>query len=145
MKFFLTQEACEKELTPLTSPRSGDAGYDLRSLDEIELRQGEQAIVRTGLHISLPVGWVGLLRDRSSMAQKRIYVHSGVIDASYRGEVKVIIENGGSESFRINVNDKIVQMVIVPHYFETPQKVGSLEELGETDRGQKGFGSTGLS
>src|ERR1051325_2117220 len=111
MKFYLSKEARERGVSELQAPRQGDAGYDLRSAEQVDLRPGAQALVRTGLHVSLPEGWVGLLRDRSSMAQKRIYVYSGVIDSSYRGEIVVILANAGTEDYRINVNDKIVQMV----------------------------------
>src|SRR5438046_1109718 len=116
MKFYLNPLARQNKIIPPQSPREGDAGYDLRSALDIDILPGEQVLVSTGLHVAIPVGWVALLKERSSMAKKRLYVHSGVIDAGYRGENIVILENGNSQSVHIDKNDKIVQMVIVPHY-----------------------------
>jgi dUTP pyrophosphatase len=143
MRFYLVPEACERGVIPPVQPAEGDAGYDLRSMEACEILPGTQCLVRTGLHLAIPAGWVGLLKERSSLAQKRIYVHSGVIDSTYRGEVLVVLENGGREPFQVQVNDKIVQMVVVPHYAGAMEGVERLSELGETARGAKGFGSTG--
>jgi len=143
MRFFLSDEARAESIIPLESPRQGDAGYDLRSAREYVIQPGEQVLVSTGLYLQIPDGWVGLLRDRSSMAKARIYVFSGVIDAAYRGEVLVILANFGNEEFTIHQNDKVVQMVVVPHLSLEPEQVATIQDLGRTDRGEKGFGSTG--
>jgi len=143
MKFYLNQEARARGVLPLAAPRPGDAGYDLRSMEELDVAPGAQALVRTGLHLAIPTGWVGLLKERSSLARERVYVHSGVIDASYRGEVLVVLENGGSKPIHIGTNDKIAQLIVVPHEAGEPQEVEDLASLGETERGERGFGSTG--
>ena len=76
------------------------------------------------------------------MALKRIYSHAGVVDASYRGEIKIVLSNNGSESYHIEANDKVAQLVIVQHLVGCEQ-VTELENLGKTGRGSDGFGSTG--
>lgn len=144
IKFFLDPEARARGVLPLAAPRRGDAGYDLRSMEQLAIPPGGQAMVRTGLHLAIPEGWVGLLRDRSSLAVRRVYVHSGVIDAAYRGEVLVVLENAGQAAFEVGSNDRIAQMIVVPHQAAKPVEVESLALLGETERGERGFGSTGL-
>jgi len=126
----------------LESPRLGDAGFDLRASSSVVLDAGVQALVSTGLYCAIPVGWVGLIKDRSSMALRGLHTHAGVIDASYRGEVKILLANRSGEDFCIREGDKIAQMVIIPH-LGNAQEVDSLQELGDSVRGQKGFGSTG--
>ena len=143
MRFYLGETARQKGVTPLRVPKPGDAGYDIRSSEAVVIPPGEQTLVSTGLHVEIPSGWVGLIKDRSSMASAGVHVTGGVIDASYRGEVKVILRNAGPQPFAIHVNDRIVQMVIVPHYAGEAEPVERLADLGETDRNQGGFGSTG--
>jgi len=126
----------------LESPRLGDAGFDLRASGSVVLEAGIQALIPTGLYCAIPLGWVGLIKDRSSMALRGLHTHAGVIDASYRGEIKILIANRSGAEFSIRQGDKIAQMVIIPH-LAGAQEVGSLEELGDSVRGQKGFGSTG--
>lgn len=144
MKFYLDPDVRETGVIGLVPPRQGDAGYDVRSAEEVEIPPREQVMLRTGLHVAIPKGWVGLLKDRSSLASRKVFVHSGVIDSSYRGEIVIIIENGGDEPFKVRVNDKVVQMVIVLHYGGPVDEVYELDKLGETVRGKEGFGSTGI-
>lgn len=126
-----------------SEPRLGDAGFDLRAGEELLVAPGEQVLVPTGLRLAIPLGWVGIVKDRSSMALKRIYTHAGVIDAGYRGEVKIVLSNHGVEPYPIEVGSKIAQLVIVPT-LTTLVQVKDPGGLGETDRGSGGFGSTGL-
>ncbi|MBX7143061.1 MAG: dUTP diphosphatase [Oligoflexia bacterium] len=123
-------------------PRIGDAGFDLRSACNITIPAGGQVLVPTGLHCAIPLGWVGIVKDRSSMASKRLYTHAGVIDASYRGEIKLVLSNAGSADFQVTAGLKIAQMLVLPH-LEQAEAATSLEALGDTDRGSSGFGSTG--
>ena len=141
LRFYLDEEV-SKRGGEFEAPRTGDAGFDLRSAESLIIPLGTQILVPTGLYLSLPLGWVGIIKDRSSMAMKRIYSHAGVIDASYRGEVKVLLSNHGTESYHIEEGAKVAQMVVVPHLIEAEQ-VASREALGETERGSEGFGSTG--
>lgn len=144
MRFFLTESARQNNVTPLRAPNPGDAGYDIRSNERVVLHPGEQGLISTGLHVEIPIGMVGILKDRSSFARAGLRVSAGVIDASYRGEIKVVIENRGFAPFTIDINDRIVQMVVVPCHTEPVEQVDSLDDLSATHRDQGGFGSTGV-
>lgn len=118
----------------------GDLGCDLYSLEDAVIPAGGQAIVRTGIALKFPDGWGGIVKDRSSMAAARIYTAAGVIDAGYRGEVKIVLRNGNGKDFSIKGGDKIAQ--IVP--LKAPEwRVEEAAELDETSRAHGGFGSTG--
>jgi dUTP pyrophosphatase len=135
-----------KSAHPLPEYESGaSAGMDLRAnLDKkITLKPLERTIVKTGLFIELPVGFEAQVRPRSGLAAKHgitVLNAPGTIDADYRGEIGVILVNLSNEEYSIENGDRIAQMVIAPHeraeWFET-------DELGKTDRGEGGFGSTG--
>lgn len=144
MRFYLSALAQANGVAPLQQPKTGDAGYDIRSNEKLELHPGEQRTICTGLHLEIPAGMVGILKDRSSMAQAGLRVSGGVIDSSYRGEIKVVLENRGHAPHMININDRIVQMVIVACYTEPVQQTLQFEELTESERGNAGFGSTGM-
>ena len=141
LRFFL-DPALKAEGIEFTPPRQGDAGFDLRAAETVTIPAGEQVLIPTGLRVAIPLGFVGLLRDRSSTALKRLYTHAGVIDAAYRGEIKVVVSNGGREQLLIEKGQRIAQMVVVPCLTQSSE-AASLEELGLTDRGGGGFGSTG--
>lgn len=143
MQFFLTTEAVKAGLT-LKAPRVGDAGFDIPTLEDVNIPPGVSRLIRTGIHLAIPLGYVGLVRDRSSTAMKGAMCGAGVIDSSYRGELKVLLYNLGSEPLSFKAGDRIAQLVCVPHLIgENTLCVDSLERLGETDRGAGGFGSTG--
>ncbi|WCO01611.1 dUTP diphosphatase [Psychroserpens ponticola] len=123
------------------------AGMDLRaSLSESRtLKPLERSIVGTGLFIELPVGIEAQVRPRSGLAAKKgitVLNAPGTIDADYRGEIGVILVNLSSEDFVINNGERIAQLVIAKH--ERAEWI-SVQELSETDRGEGGFGSTGVS
>lgn len=141
LRYFL-DPAIKAQGVAFTSPRSGDAGFDLRAAEDVTIPAGEQALVATGLRVAIPAGFVGLIRDRSSTALKRLYTHAGVIDAAYRGEVKVVVSNGGQDSLLIEKGQRIAQLLVVPCLTEGVE-VSSIADLGATDRGGNGFGSTG--
>jgi dUTP pyrophosphatase len=124
------------------------AGMDLRAaLGEgahVDLLPGRRALIPTGLSIALPPGYEAQIRPRSGLALKHGITclnSPGTIDADYRGEVGVILVNLGWEGFRIARGDRIAQMVIAPVV-----QAGWLEmdDLDETERGEGGFGSTGV-
>ncbi|MCS7060518.1 MAG: dUTP diphosphatase [Anaerolineae bacterium] len=143
MRFYLNETARARGVQPPRAPKSGDAGYDIRSCADMIILPGEQALVPTGLHVAIPTGWVGLIKDRSSVAAAGAHTTGGVIDASYRGEIKVIMRNAGQHPFHIHINDRIAQLVIVPCYTSEAESVEQLADLGTTERAQSGFGSTG--
>ena len=121
------------------------AGMDLRAnLSEgLLLKSGERLLVPTGLFIALPEGYEAQIRPRSGLAFKHgitVLNSPGTIDADYRGEVKVLLINHGTEDFEIKDGERIAQMVIAAH---ARIEWNSVTELEETERGAGGFGSTG--
>lgn len=141
LRVFLDPELHERGVE-FAAPRPGDAGFDLRAFEDEEILPGCQVLLRTGVRLAIPKGWVGLVRDRSSMALNRIYSHAGVIDSAYRGEVQLVLSNGGSEPYRISAGAKVAQLLVVP-CCTALEVVPEASQLGETDRGEGGFGSTG--
>lgn len=122
------------------------AGMDLRAANQepITLKPGERILIPTGLQMSLPEGYEAQIRPRSGLAIRNgitMLNSPGTIDADYRGEVKVITINHGDEEFIINHGDRIAQMVIAP---VTQFPVVEVDELDKTERGEGGFGSTGV-
>ena len=122
------------------------AGMDLRAnIDEpIVLKPLERRLIPTGLHIALPAGYEAQVRPRSGLALKKgitVLNSPGTIDADYRGEVGVLLINLSQEDFVVNDGERIAQMVIARH--EQPQLV-QVEALDETERGEGGFGHSGV-
>ncbi len=110
----------------------------------LEIQPHKWALVPTGVRIALPVGFEAQVRPRSGLAAKKgvtVLNTPGTIDSDYRGEVKVILINHSEEPFIINDGDRIAQMVIARHETAAFEVVTSLEE---TQRGEGGFGSTGI-
>ncbi|HID79514.1 MAG TPA: dUTP diphosphatase [Aquifex aeolicus] len=122
--------------------RKGDAGLDLYSVENVILKPGEWKAVSTGIAIEIPQGYFGLVKDRSGLALKyALHCLAGVIDENYRGEVKVLLINLGNREVKLEKHSRIAQLLIVP-YLET--EVEESENLSDTERGEKGFGSSGL-
>jgi dUTP pyrophosphatase len=121
-----------------------DAGHDLHAVEAVTIAPGERAMVSTGLAIELPPGHAGWVVPRSGLAARHgiaIVNAPGLIDAGYRGEVKVLLLNTDrTEPFAIESGDRIAQHVVVP--VAAPEIV-EVDELGATARGAGGFGSTG--
>jgi dUTP pyrophosphatase len=131
-----------KEVEMPSYAHQGDAAFDLRSADEISLKPGEKKIIKTGLKMAIPEGYVGLIWDRSGLAAKNgIHVLAGVVDSGYRGEVGVVLKNLGEDEIQITKNMRIAQMLIQPVLSPVIEESDSLDE---TKRGEGGFGSTGL-
>jgi dUTP pyrophosphatase len=128
-----------------TYAKSGDAGADLYSISDLVLAPGERALVRTGISIALPNGYVGLVHPRSGLGLKNgisVVNTPGTIDAGYRGEIGVVLINHDlHESFQVKKGDRIAQLVI--------QKVENAQfklvnQLPESERSTGGYGSTGV-
>jgi dUTP pyrophosphatase len=119
----------------------GDAGMDLFSVEDIVLEKGKAIPVPTGIQVAVPGGHVGLIWDKSGISLKGVHRLAGVIDSGYRGEIKVVMINLGEEPFVINKGRKIAQMLIQPVLSVEIEETG---DLGDTTRGDGGFGSTGL-
>lgn len=108
------------------------------------IESGKWALVPTGVHIQLPVGYEAQIRPRSGLAAKfgiSVLNSPGTVDSDYRGEIKVILINHGTQPFVVNDGDRIAQMVIAEHCCADFETVISLDE---TQRGNGGFGSTGI-
>lgn len=122
----------------------GDAGIDLQAVEAAHIGPGERWQVKTGLAVEIPPGHAGLVLPRSGLALRHgitLVNAPGLIDSGYRGEVAVLLLNTDpAEIFRIEPGDRIAQLVVVPlaeiEAIEVP-------ELGQTERGSGGFGSTG--
>lgn len=122
----------------------GSAGVDLHASEDCEIWMGMQAIIPTGIAMSIPPGYEGQIRPRSGLAAKCLITvlnSPGTIDSDYRGEIKVIMINHGEGLFRIKRGERIAQMVFTPVVRAQFQDV---VDLDETARGAGGFGSTGL-
>lgn len=122
------------------------AGMDIRAAlkEPLTLKPGRRTLVPTGLQMALPPGFEAQIRPRSGLAYRNgitMLNTPGTIDADYRGEVKVLAINLGHETFSIEHGDRIAQMVIAP---VTQFPVEEAEELPDTERGEGGFGSTGV-
>ena len=124
---------------------NGASGMDLMAyIDKsIELKPGESCLVPTGLSVAFPKKYEIQVRPRSGLAAKNnisVLNTPGTIDSDYRGEIKVILFNHGNQSFKINNNDRIAQMILTP---VIKMDLEETNELPDSTRGARGFGSTG--
>ena len=122
---------------------SGDAGLDLAACERVELGPGERAIVPTGLAVAIPEGYAGFVQPRSGLAARQgisVVNSPGLIDSGYRGEIRVVLLNTDAEhTFVAEPGDRIAQLVVLP----IPElEVVEVDELPETERGVRGFGSS---
>lgn len=121
---------------------SGAAGFDLYSVENVTLKSGEIKVIATGLAVEIPTNYELQIRSRSGLASQGVSVLNspGTIDSDYRGEIKIILCNHTQSDFKVQAGDRIAQGVIahVP-----PVLLAKVEVLTETDRNDKGFGSTG--
>jgi dUTP pyrophosphatase len=134
-----------------TYQKVGDSGFDfMASLPEgatITIEPLKRALIPTGLHFQIPIGFELQVRPRSGLALKNgitVLNTPGTVDSGYRGEVKVILFNTGEEPFVIKNGDRIAQGVIAPVQFSKTTKFIRVNNLDESDRGSGGFGSTGV-
>lgn len=123
-----------------TRAHATDAGLDLYSRERQIVPAKESAIFDTGVHISLPIGTVGMLKSKSGLNVKHGLTSEGVIDSGYTGSIVVKLYNNSGYDYTVNAGDKISQLVIMPVCLPDLELVDSLED---TARGNNGFGSTG--
>lgn len=124
-----------------TRPHLSDAGLDLYATEDCSIPPYGQDTIPTGVRIALPTGYAGLIWDKSGLANQGFTTLGGVIDSSYRGEIKVVFKNLSEDIYNIQAGQKIAQLLI--QKIETPRiKEGKVEDSQE--RNDKGFGSTGL-
>ena len=122
---------------------AGDAGLDLAACERVELAPGARAVVPTGLAVAIPEGYAGFVQPRSGLAARAgisIVNTPGLVDSGYRGELRVVLLNTDREhSFVVEPGMRIAQLVVMPVPGVAPLEV---EELPETERGVRGFGSS---
>ncbi len=121
----------------------GDAGLDLSACERVELAPGARAVVGTGIAVAIPDGHAGFVQPRSGLAAKHgitIVNSPGLVDAGYRGELKVVLLNTDREqTFVVEPGMRIAQLVVLPVAMPRPVEVA---ELPASERGEKGFGSS---
>lgn len=137
--------ACREDRVPAYA-HEGDAGADLRAdLDApVAIEPGASAWVGTGVRVAIPDGHVGLLFARSGLGCRHgvcLANGVGVIDSGYRGEIRAKLINLGASPFTVSDGDRVCQLVIVPF---TRARFWTVRELGESERGTDGYGSTGV-
>ena len=124
--------------------REGDAGLDLRAAHDATLEPGKRELVGTGLAVAIPPGYAGLVLPRSGLALSQgvtVLNAPGLVDAGYRGELKVLLVNHGEKPVTVRRGDRIAQLVVQSVERAEPIEVG---ELPASERGAGGFGSTGV-
>ena len=132
---------------PIPQPATPEsAGIDLRAAvrEPRNLGPGERALIPTGFRLALPAGWEGQIRPRSGLAMRQgltMLNSPGTIDADYRGEISVVAVNLGQEPVTIRRGDRIAQLIIAP---VTRATLVETDELPATERGEGGFGHTGV-
>ncbi|KKP89461.1 MAG: Deoxyuridine 5'-triphosphate nucleotidohydrolase [Parcubacteria group bacterium GW2011_GWA2_36_10] len=121
--------------------RQGDAAFDLATCEDVLLHPGETKIIPIGLALEIPVGFVGNIRDRSGLAGKHaLHTLAGIIDSNYRGEIGIVMTNLSQTDYQIKIGDRVAQMLIQKIEITEFEEV---EELSDTNRGEKGFNSSG--
>lgn len=121
---------------------SGNAGYDLRASEAANISPGERKLIKTDLKLEMPSTMFAKVESRSGLALKGIDARGGVIDSNYRGYIGVILHNTSQNLFTVNVGDRIAQLLFLPVIHPTFQLTN---RLANTNRGESGFGSSGLS
>lgn len=139
--------SCEESDLELKKVHKSDLGFDIKSKIDSEIKPGEFKTIPTGIRLELPKGIDAEVRPRSGLAKNfgvTVLNSPGTIDNGYRGEIKVILINFGKEIFKIRRLDRIAQIVFRRSNETILTRVDELVEM-ETDRKEKGFGSSGIS
>ena len=119
-----------------------DVGFDVKAIENVSLFPLEQKTVRTGIAIEIPEGHVGLVRDRAGIVQKmNVHTVAGTFDSGFRGEVSIILVNMNDKTIEIEKGMRIAQIILVP---VIKAEIKEVKKLSSTERGDKGFGSTGM-
>ncbi len=132
----------EEAVTPTRGSKES-AGLDLHTIESVTIPPGQRALLKTGLAMSMPAGYVGLIWPRSKLAAKMgIDVLAGVVDSDYRGEIMISLLNTGLDPVEIKTGDKVAQMIIQRHHSD--MQINIVEDLDETMRGKAGVNSSEL-
>ncbi|MEX2209259.1 MAG: dUTP diphosphatase [Myxococcota bacterium] len=149
VRIFRVRGARDADLPLPARATAGSAGLDLCAAVERELvlAPGERALVPTGFALAIPPGYEGQVRPRSGLALRHgVFLPNapGTIDSDYRGELSVILQNGGNQPFAVRRGERIAQLVIAAVITPVLEEVASEAALGSTARGDRGFGHSGL-
>ena len=139
---------CERQEFMLSQAHEGDAGFDVHAIGDYTIDPGRVALIHTGIYMELPKELECQVRSRSGLALKHsVFVLNapGTIDSSYRGECNVILANFGTFPFKVKDGDRVAQFVfnVVPDVILFPAASARDIQEKDTERGDKGFGSTG--
>lgn len=126
-----------------TKAHETDAGYDLYTPHDVTVPAKGSAIIDTGVHMQIPDGYVGLLFPKSGLNVKKGILSFGVIDAGYTGTIVVKLYNEGDEPVSFEAGNKITQLVIQPILITSLTPVDEMGAFDDSERGDKGFGSSG--
>jgi len=121
----------------------GSAGYDIFSIDSVTIAPGSRLLVRTGISLEVPEYYYIRIAPRSGLSVRGIDVGAGVIDSSYRGEVKVLLINNSKEFYNVQEGDRIAQLIMERCGNADITVLEYYDELSMSERGQNGFGSSG--
>ena len=138
----LKVKAEDEKLVPKHA-NEGDAGLDLRAKEPVLIEPGKTGRVGTGLKMAIPEGYFGMVAPRSGLAAKHGITMAntpGIVDSGYRGEVKLPLHNLSNRPYVVEEGERVAQMILVPYI---SAKCRQVDDLGETERGTGGFGSTG--
>lgn len=130
---------------PLTFNKDpyGNAGWDLYATETIEVNNGQIVKVPVNAHFAIPTGYYGRVTPRSGLSSEGVNIIPGTIDSNYRGQIMAIVQNISGKKITIERGMKLAQIIFLRHEIPEFEEVESVEELGETSRGQQGFGSSG--
>lgn len=123
-----------------TKAHETDAGYDIYTPHELYVKAGESGAVHTGVHMIIPKGWCGMVMSKSGLNTKHDIKTTGLVDADYTGEIIIKVQNHGVKDYHFHRGEKVTQIVIMP---VTDTIFHEITELPDTERGSKGFGSSG--
>ena len=134
---------CELDGYELGYAKDGDAGLDLPITEAVTVSPGERVKIKTGVHVELPDNHYGMLDTRSSTGGMGIDLLCRTIDRGYRGNIKLAVVNHSDEVLTFQPGERIAQLIVLPVLQVTPVAVSAPSDLSESERGDKGFGSTG--
>ena len=144
VKIKIKRDVSARDIPLPSYATDGAAGMDLRSSEETRIPPGGRVAVRTGLYAEIPSGWEGQVRPRSGLALRHgvtLINSPGTIDSDYRGEIRVILINLGTDTFPVKKGDRIAQIIFSPC---GRAELRETEEISDTERASGGFGSTGI-
>lgn len=136
----LIKQLIENVPVPIRSSKNA-AGYDLHAAIQKDILPGKEVNIPTGYAWEIPTGYVGIIKDRGSLAWiHKLKTSAGVIDSDYRGDIGVVIRNEGEYTYSVRVGDRIAQLIIVPHLSDI---LVLSDHLKKTERDTGAYGSTG--